>query len=95
MPPRSRIAPLALVVVLVASSAAAQVQTRAQQTCIKRLNKAGATIAGVVNKRVVGCVKAACKSKLPGGTTAEECLLADPHGGLAQAQARAVATQSL
>ena len=73
----------------VVAAASAQVQTRAQQNCIRGLNQAGATVAGIVGKRFVACVKAAGSGKLVVGTTAEACLLADPRGTLAKAQAKA------
>ncbi len=83
-----------LLVSLVATSASAQVQTKAQQNCIKKLNGAGAAIARVVARQFLACVAAACKGKLSPGTTAETCLTADPRGTLAKAQAKAAALEA-
>ncbi|MBI3770224.1 MAG: hypothetical protein HY271_17260 [Deltaproteobacteria bacterium] len=66
-------------------------QTRAQQRCITALNKAGAVVARVVGKQLVSCVRAACKGKLAVGTTAEQCLSADPRARLAKVEAKAAA----
>jgi hypothetical protein len=79
---------------LLAPGASAQVQSKAQQNCIKGLNKAGAALALAVGKRSIACVRAACKGKLPVGTTAEQCLDADPRGKLATAAARAVKAEA-
>ena len=83
-----------LLVSLVATGASAQVQTKAQQTCIKKLNGAGAAIARVAGRQFLTCVVAACKGKLAPGTTAEQCLTSDPRGTLAKAQARAATAQA-
>lgn len=71
----------------------AEVQSKYQRACATKLNKAGVGVARVALKQLAHCLRAAAAEKLPAGTTAEQCLTADPAGRLADAQARVARTQ--
>ncbi len=85
----SRVLPLVGVAVLaLAAPAHAQVQTKFQLACSLGLHAAGAGLARAVAKRFVECTRQARRGRLPAGTTLADCLAADPHGRVADAQRR-------
>lgn len=75
----------ALLALLVADPAQAQVQTAAQAGCINTLNKSGQKVAATQGKDISACIKDAGLSKLPMGMNAEQCLTADRKGKVATA----------
>lgn len=93
-PKRLRSLALLAIVLAGAGTVSAQVQTKEQRACATGLNKAGAALAHVAARQFVACVKAACKGKLPAGTTAEQCVLADAGGKRAKAEAKAAKVEA-
>src|SRR5262245_9224339 len=91
--PRRRPAVVLAVLLATATPAAAEVQSTFQQACILGLSHAGAGVARIAAKRFVRCLRAASRSDLPPGTTAEQCLAADLDGRLADAQLRVTRAQ--
>ena len=57
---------------------------KAEADCILALNKAGEKLAKVIGKRLIGCVKDATRGALPGGVTADDCIVDDPKGKIAR-----------
>ena len=77
----------ALGVLLLASSAGAQLNT-AEQKCVNALNKDVAKLASVQGKANVACLKNAGTGKLPSGQSADACLRADTKNKLSAAQSK-------
>ena len=85
---------LAFATAVLVSEARAGVQNVAQQRCITGLNSAGAGVAKMITREISRCVEAACKSNLPAGGTAQQCLTADSRGRVARAAAKVVLVES-
>ena len=78
------------VIVATASTVGAQVQTAAQQKCLKAMASALTKVVQAQQARIAGCLKLAATGKLPAGQTAEQCLSADVRGRVAKAIAKTV-----
>ncbi len=84
----ARAATCAAVALLFATTAFAQAADKNQQKCINAMNKDGAKLAAKQGKENVSCLKNAGKGKLPGGQSADECLVADAKGKIAKAEGK-------
>lgn len=71
----------------------AQVQTAAQQKCIKAMNSAGAKVAASQGTQAVVCLTAALRGKLSLGQTGEQCLSADNGGRVEAARGKTLAAE--
>lgn len=72
------------------AAASAQVQSSAQQKCMKEAGKATFKLAVVQSKDVGACLKGASRAQLPPGQSAQACLAADNGGKVADATAKAL-----
>lgn len=75
-----------------AGSASAQLQTRPQQTCIHRLNRGGAKRAQAQGKEILRCVRASTRGQL--GGTVDDCVAEDAGGRVSRAERRALAFEA-
>ena len=90
---RHRLVALAsLLCVALAAPAVADQQTKAQQGCLTKVNKAARKIAGAVLKDASLCVRKGAKGQLPMGVSAQQCLSADLKGKVAKARAKVTST---
>ncbi len=83
-----------ILALLATTPVAADQQTRAQRTCITKLNDAGARLAKAVARDLVDCVKLGLAGRLPAGQSAEDCLSADNRRRVAKAHAKTEATEA-
>jgi hypothetical protein len=88
MTKRSIIAVVAGLALSVAAAANAQIQTKAQQKCIFKINKDAIKTQAAQGKVNSGCIKDYVKGKISGPTAAEDCIQNDVKNKVGKKQAK-------